>query len=298
MCLRGPGREKLPVNRIMSADDTVALTVRSTRRSYWSTFSCFDDWAKYLLSHHDELEIVERRYGKDSTSSRVLEALHSMPVQMAGLVLLSLDVMIIITELYLDIHFPSCQNTQRDGISCCPAPGLDDATSLCGAGLQMERSFVVVCEARPAVKVAHSALIWTSVTIGLVFLLEVLAQLLILQLAFLRNPLYVVDMLIIVVALVLEISLYMASYTGQAALSGLLMLSRSWRFVRIGHALYTMSSMKKELRGQHQHSSESSSSEELQASAGKAGPGTPDEQEPSVPEAPAEGRRRLASNHV
>jgi len=197
-----------------------------------------------LLSHHEELEVVQDHYGKYSLAARTLELLHSMPVQLAGMGLLVLDVCIIITELFLDIKFPSCHTTQRDGISCCPVIGSTVADA-CGSGL-MQTPYEVVCESRPAVKVAHSALVWTSVAIGFTFLLEVLVQASILQRAFLRNPLYVADALIVVTALSLEISLYSAGSNGQAALSGLLMLSRTWRFVRIGHALYMMHSLKKD----------------------------------------------------
>ena len=53
---------------------------------------------------------------------------------------------------------------------------------------------------------------------------------------FLRNPLYVVDVLIVSVSLSLELYLY---GNASAELAGTIAFARVWRFVRIGHGLST-----------------------------------------------------------
>ena len=51
---------------------------------------------------------------------------------------------------------------------------------------------------------------------------------------------YVVDAFIIVSALWLELYLWSLHDSGLATLTGLLVLARSWRFVRIGHTLFAI----------------------------------------------------------
>jgi hypothetical protein len=63
-------------------------------------------------------------HGEDSWRMRVLEFLHQKWVQMTMMGLLTLDLIIIFTELSLMIEHPECRIIKRDCIACC---GIEDA---------------------------------------------------------------------------------------------------------------------------------------------------------------------------
>lgn len=149
-------------------------------------------------------------------------------------------------ELYIDIEFPSCSIIERDAFSCCNASSSSAplAQGICGAGLY-QAPYAAECDpnARAAVRVLHDVLLYLSLTISFIFLAELLALAAIERITFLRNPFYVADLVIIVVAIFLELYLKSISKDSQAALAGLLVLSRSWRFIRIGHGLYSVNKL-------------------------------------------------------
>ena len=217
----------------------------------------FDGWKRHLVSQHEEMKLVKTRYGDNSPAYQFLHALHSLPVQIVSMLLLGVDTVIIITELFLELSYPNCWSVQHEGISCCPEDSHVFKTSAsCGPGLQPYKG-EVACVPHDGVKVVHAALFWTSVTIGFIFLTELLALFSILQLNFLRNPFYVGDFIIVLTALTLELWLHAHHSNGQAALSGLLMLARTWRFVRIGHAIFAMRQKKKDVeKGQDEPTKE------------------------------------------
>jgi hypothetical protein len=77
--------------------------------------------ASCLISQHEEMAFVERRYGEHAWQARAVHWLHSVKVQIASIVLLGIDFLIVIVELYLDMEWPACTTITRDAISCCPA---------------------------------------------------------------------------------------------------------------------------------------------------------------------------------
>jgi len=95
-------------------------------------------------------------------------------------------------------------------------------------------------------------LLWLSVTILSLFGLELLILFCIERTVFLRNPLYVLDAVVVASALTIELYMY-ATHANQelAAISGLLIVSRSWRFVRIGHAIYMVNKKNEETHVLH-----------------------------------------------
>ena len=63
-------------------------------------------------------------HGKGSRRAKVLEFIHSKPVQWTLMGLLILDVFLLFTEMFLSSSFPLCFIIERDSISCCPLPDL------------------------------------------------------------------------------------------------------------------------------------------------------------------------------
>ena len=222
-----------------------------------------------IISHNEETQWVVQHYGPHSWQTQVVHFLHSLTVQIISMALLVLDIIIIIVELYLDMEYPACHIITRDATSCCnashyasvnrnpahhsgphatPIPAahhrfLEEHPTLCNSGLTPIPAFTTGCDAHKhsGVHVAHDVMLWMSVVILSLFALEMIILFAIERLVFLRNPLYVFDVFIISAALSIEIYLYShkAGDSDQlSALAGLLVLARSWRFVRIGHAIF------------------------------------------------------------
>jgi len=204
-----------------------------------------------LISQHEEVELVEQLYGEHAWQTEVVHFLHSIKIQICSMVLLMLDIVIIIVELYLDMEFPACHIITRDATSCC-APSwynssIDDpgrrlaGYDLCGDGLVAVPENRAGCDyhQHAEVHVAHDVLLWLSVAILSLFGLELFLLFCIERLIFLRNPLYVLDAFVIAAALAIELYIFYAGSSQElSTVTGLLILSRSWRFVRVGHAIY------------------------------------------------------------
>lgn len=203
-------------------------------------------WTSFFVSEHEELTFADAKYGQEAWPYRALVALHSLPVQLGGVLLLSADFLVIIIELIIELHVPSCDLVERDGVSCCaPALGAVGApVGLCAAGLQAAGNAACDSDKWPVAAATRPVLLWTSIAIGFCFALELLLHLAILQERFLRNPLYVADACVVTTALTMEMILVSKKQYGHAALGALPILSRSWRFVRIGHALFSMKAKK------------------------------------------------------
>jgi hypothetical protein len=74
------------------------------------------------------------------------------------------------------------------------------------------------------------------------FLLELTVTVIALTPAvFFRQFFYVLDFCIIVTSLVLELAFYILEDTVAQAVAGLLVISRLWRFIRIGHGIVSVS---------------------------------------------------------
>jgi len=229
----------------------------------------FEKAFHWLISHHEEMEWVEETYGEHAWPTTVVHFLHSKNVQLLSITLLVLDIVIIVVECFLDMQYPACHIITRDATPCCNASFYpphrllsvpsephdshgdahdshgDGHASLCPAGLVAVPSFEAGCDphSHAEVHTAHEALLWISVAILCIFGLELLILLAIERLVFLRNPLYVFDAFIIAAALAIELHLYTTSQEGEspvATLTGLLVLARSWRFVRVFHAVFTI----------------------------------------------------------
>ena len=76
---------------------------------------------RLFASHEEEMKFVEKTYGKLGWPTQIVNFFYSLPVQVSSIALLTIDVCIIIFELYLDIEYPSCFIIKRDAVSCCDA---------------------------------------------------------------------------------------------------------------------------------------------------------------------------------
>ncbi|EOD09870.1 voltage-gated H+ channel [Emiliania huxleyi CCMP1516] len=205
-----------------------------------------------LLSARAEVEKAHAEHGADSWQRRCLHLLHSHRVQLFFILLLVLDMLIVITEICLDLEYPSCRLAKRDTVSCCAAGEegehhtlryLAEAEhgghhSLCGKGT-VEGPHGVGCDehAHPAVHTAHAVLTWASVAILSLFEIELLTLLAASGLRdFFSNVYYVLDIVIVSASLVLECVFY--NTAGLSDLIGLVMFLRLWRLLRIGHAMF------------------------------------------------------------
>ena len=87
-------------------------------------------------------DFVVMEHGEDSWRTKIHTFLEQSWVEWTLLGLLCLDIIIIFTEMFLMIEFPTCMLVERDCLACCPIEGAtgDDANnrwlaeSFCDAG--------------------------------------------------------------------------------------------------------------------------------------------------------------------
>lgn len=208
--------------------------------------------AKNWVSPHNELAQVEKRHGKVSWQAKALRVIHSQRFQHILMAALLLDVLILFAEIYLYAEYPLCFLVERDAISCCTESGdkaegdhrwlafEEDHHQICDAPL-VDTNYPAACDPHKweGVHTAHEVLFFMTVAILSVFFVELVVLLAVLGLKlFFHNRLYVLDLVIVVSSLTLEITFYCLEEEDLATLTGLLILGRVWRFVRIGHGLF------------------------------------------------------------
>ena len=150
----------------------------------------------------------------------------------------------------IDAFVPSCTFVVRDAISCCPSDyhdhdthrflgGGGDYEEICNYPL-VETDNTAGCDSHKyeAVHIAHTVLFWMTVVILSTFAVELLSLIyLIGPKMFCCQPTYVVDFVVVISSLTLELIFKFSSEDALAALPGILIVFRLWRFVRIGHGL-------------------------------------------------------------
>ena len=215
-----------------------------------------------FVSAAEEKELVEEKCGHDSWQFRLVSFIQSNMIQSLLIMMLIIDVLVVMTEVFLDAEYPACSKVVRDAISCMPdtdASGSSGSSSdssgrrlessgsgsgsghvLCANGT-VESAAEAACDEHKwaDVHVAHTALLAVSIAILFLFLIELTALWVALGADFLRNKLYVLDYLVVFLSLALEIALSRLSEDALAALVGLIIFGRCWRFVRIAHGLAT-----------------------------------------------------------
>jgi hypothetical protein len=208
----------------------------------------------------EENDFVKARHSTDENphpwQCRLLAVLNSPTVQHIIIGMLLIDVSIIFTELAIDAFFPNCNLIERDAVSCCSA---DEGSDLHAAG-EAHRFMEVgsdghhddFCTATlvmtgpagcsdhkyPGVHLAHTVLFSFTLIILVLFEIELLMMVYLLgPRKYFSQVLYALDLFVVTVSLVLEITFRVVDEDVLNDLVGILIIFRLWRFVRIGHGL-------------------------------------------------------------
>jgi hypothetical protein len=113
-------------------------------------------------------------------------------------------VIALVIELVLDAEYPTCPSVQNVGY-CGPLQDSTMKRSVVQAELSANNDTLANCrDLPPGIEGAHLALFIVSVTILSLFLLEIGLTMYTLRLKFFKNPLYVVDALIVSASLAIE----------------------------------------------------------------------------------------------
>lgn len=207
----------------------------------------------HMPTRRSEHAAVTELHGEESWKARAVRFIHSKLVQVVLMSLLIVDVLVLFVELFLSASYPSCNSIESGAISCCPAAygqaqrWLADANDDHGAGGLCEMPYEdtlypVACNEHqhPALHTAHVALRTISISILTVFFIELSVLMICLGVVhFFNNFYYVLDFVVVTVSLGLEILFAMLNDIEAAELAGFLILARLWRFVRIGHGIYS-----------------------------------------------------------
>jgi len=208
-----------------------------------------------FLRTADEAHVIEERYGKHSWQARAIHFIHGRTVQLILSILLMIDVAAVTVELFLEAHFPSCHFVIRDAVNCCPAAGakslerailerrlgghsVDGHHDICASGFTPFEGTMPGCDEHKweTVHIMHDACLFITVAVLSTFLVELLALLYIERGEFLKKPLYLLDLIIVVGTLSLEF-FHRSEVAQSLDPAKVLILARCWRFIRVGHGL-------------------------------------------------------------
>lgn len=202
-----------------------------------------------------EEQYVESNYDKSSWQAKsynLLEKLESFLV-----VLLAIDVVIVIIEIFLEAQFPTCTIIKSRELifSCCPSEtteneehrflagshesdGSHGAHSLCGEGLQVGEFNAACDDHNESLHVTHEVFFALSVAILAIFEIENFLKIFILKSVFFKNFYYVLDLFVVSISLGLDIGFHVTARL-VAELTSMLVIVRTWRLVRIIHGIYS-----------------------------------------------------------
>lgn len=187
----------------------------------------------------DEVAELAKDYGEDSARVRWYKFLHIHRVILFFAGLMLVDVVLLIVTLILEGIYPECHLIESK-CECHAAfnASLDTCTRVClGPPHEVEQSIF--------------AMNIISMIILVVFLVEVSVQVWCVGLhRFVRHPFLIIDLAVIVASLAIEIyvQVHLSQYdsdatepelNAQAISVALLLVSRSWRLVRISHSTLT-----------------------------------------------------------
>jgi hypothetical protein len=203
-------------------------------------------------------EHVKDAHSEDSWQYRTLQVLHSKKCQYFLAFLLLLDIFILFGELMILSYFPHCSVVVRDAISCCTVTStnsterfleaMTDHTgeegetheTFCEYPSLADATFPAGCDEDqyPGVHKTELAFFYITVLILSVFMIELTISMVALTPGvFFRQFFFALDYTIISISLVLEITFHVLGDDLYQSLSGLLVIIRIWRFVRIGHGI-------------------------------------------------------------
>lgn len=223
-----------------------------------------DRFSFVIPTHEDQIVAAHDMHGEASWQMRLLKVLHSRATQFTLMGLLLLDVIILFADLFLLAMFPSCTVIQRLSFSCCPLENVDENQThlrllssskddVCEAPLH-KTLYPVGCDQHQYHKVhaTEEAFFAISITILSIFMVDLLLQMTVLTPSiFFRNAMFVLDFIVISVSIALEVTFYVLEEEAVASLVGLLILARLWRFVRISHGLFEVTTEYEEIKYHH-----------------------------------------------
>ena len=213
----------------------------------------------WRLTADEEMEELERRVGKHHWRVRLVEYVEQNWIQVILILLLVLDVLCIVIELFLDAEYPNCRIVETL-VKGCPAAaaggggggghrflsaagGAAASAGQCVAwdAIALAGNLKLTCAQGHDLHTTHLALFWTSVSILCIFDLELFALIAAYRALFFRNFLYAFDFVIVNASLILEVYIHIIHHDDDQdndATYGILILVRCWRFVRIGHGIF------------------------------------------------------------
>eukprot|EP00923_Selenidium_pygospionis_P060029 GHVN01105692.1.p1 GENE.GHVN01105692.1~~GHVN01105692.1.p1 ORF type:complete len:235 (-),score=7.77 GHVN01105692.1:138-761(-) len=151
--------------------------------------------------------------------------------------------------MFLSAEFPLCSVMRRNASSCCLSSSgfargdvgvFASVGDICESPLEEFADNAIGCHYNGnehALHIAHTVLFSLTIIILSVFEIELFLLILCLGRLFFRHCFYVLDLSIVTTSIVLEIVLRVIHYDVLAQLTGILIIARVWRFVRIGHGI-------------------------------------------------------------
>jgi hypothetical protein len=175
--------------------------------------------------------------------------------------LLLLDILVLFGELLVLSYFPHCSVIVRDAVSCCYDYNNSNHTNdnnnnnetilqreenpnheaeLCIYPSVPNSTYSAGCdeERYHGVHLTELTFFYMTITILSIFMVELTISMIALTPAiFFRQFFFALDFIIISVSLILEITFHVLGDDLYQSLSGLLVVIRIWRFIRIGHGI-------------------------------------------------------------
>ena len=178
----------------------------------------------FVLSHQNENEYADKHYGPGTWQCRLLGFIHSHRVQATLLFLLGVEVIGLFASIFLNLEYPRCDIIEKSCIAV-------NASSL-----EVNGACAAECIHHQFVEDAELGLEILSLVVLSIFEIELLCLLLLLGRIFFYNVAYITDFLVVTVTIALIASVQTEV---ERNLSGLLIFTRVWRFVRVGHGIFT-----------------------------------------------------------
>jgi len=196
----------------------------------------------------DERMHVTAVHGHGSKRQKILHFLHSKAVEYTLLGLLLLDLIVLFFELFLSAEYPPCPIILRQAVSCCPPEhdtnarwlAEEHSSSICQEPYIPLTDAQAGCDPHANEWLHHVHVAFFSITVAILslFLIEHILLMICLGVkVFFQHVFYVVDLLVVSISFVLEIVFFSLQDELLSTVTGILVLVRVWRFIRVGHGV-------------------------------------------------------------
>jgi len=193
-------------------------------------------------------DFVVLQHGEDDWRVKLHTFLEQSWVEWTLVGLLCCDIVIIFTEMFLMIEYPSCTIIERDCLACCPYEVAADqnerwlAESYCPSGFDVSGEPSCDSHKYDHIHKLETVLFTITLIILCIFFIEISLEMAALGIRkFCTQVFLVLDFFIVTISLIFEIFYY--SYKSRLQeVFAVLVVFRIWRFIRVGHALVEVSS--------------------------------------------------------